>query len=222
MNSIPEFIPSSALLGRLAALSRSLRPYKYLDVEGSGQSLVSDPLSPERAQLLITLLNANFHTKSIDSFGVVFDYADLSNTTLKDTLIENKSLNYANFEDSDLSFSSLKNSFLSGASFINADLSGTDFTSARLPKITAFKNTTLTSFSDFNRAAVNEMWMTEACTNEKNIYQYFCDNWKVVPYVRTLTRNSAGTNRNTVDLDSTKTGAKKSYFLVRKEARSLP
>jgi len=46
---------SEPLIGRITALSKALKPYRYLD----GDEIIEKPISPERGQLLISLIGCN-------------------------------------------------------------------------------------------------------------------------------------------------------------------
>lgn len=170
-------LPASTI-GRIVALSRSLKPYHYLmppstesdekkdksfsvsnifDVfkERSSLEVTKVPLSPERGQLLITLLNtkiSNFN--QLIEAGIDFSSADLSNTSLVGADFSNLKLDYADFSGADLqgaifngtdlSFSNFNGAnlyfskfisktedssqtWLEGTSFVNADLSSAEF-----------------------------------------------------------------------------------------------
>lgn len=113
---------SNTLVGRIISLSRAMKPYKYLE----NDSIIKRPLSPERGQLLISLL-----ASKIDSAFFVnqilresdFSYADLSKSNLKNANLVGANLRYVNLQESELDNAKLK----------KANLSYANLTKARLP-----------------------------------------------------------------------------------------
>jgi len=98
---------SPQLIGRIAGLSTRLKPYQYLD----GDTLINKPLSPERGQLLISLLGS-----------------ELDTATLK------KIYEKANFSYSDLKYADLNSSYLKGINLSKSDLSHAILDGANLQK----------------------------------------------------------------------------------------
>ena len=167
----PRIVLPEVLVGRIRALSRSLRPYRYLDVSSDsrapgratrwhraaawiGVSLDTDatkltdrPLSPERGQLLLTLVDSRIDMETINgSFFrrpiapgkvVILDPKEL-------TAVRPADFSYADLRGADLRHAHLEGSLLRSADFreINgngivlerADLAGADFTWAILAK----------------------------------------------------------------------------------------
>lgn len=97
------------LYARTAAVSRSFRPYRYLRDDG----FLSDPLSPERAQLLVSLLAVDMDLKAVADNGATFAFADLSGANLAN----------ANLLGVDLSHSDMTGADVGGVTFSYADLS---------------------------------------------------------------------------------------------------
>ncbi|HEX8322103.1 pentapeptide repeat-containing protein [Longimicrobium sp.] len=136
------------LEGRIIALSRSLRPYRYLD----GDNLTPMALSPERGQLLTALMNSQIDMSRIltqanfqysDLPGIRFRDFDLGQermvvsqvTIIGDTIIlrpDEISLAGSNFRSSLLEDGSFKLVRLEKADFRYADLSSVDFEEAKL------------------------------------------------------------------------------------------
>ena len=186
-----SFTPSNATIGRISALSRSLRPYKYLAVEAeepndetnAPQELVEDARSPERAQLLIALINADFDTNLLNDSGVVFDYADLSGLPITDKKIQYKSLRNAYFEKADLSYSDFSGTDFSNAQFYSATIIGTEFKNAILPNPSAFQDANfIGDYTEtyFTFAIVrDENWLSDACRVSGTVKEFFCGNWKI-------------------------------------------
>ena len=133
---------SSGLEGRIIALSRSLRPYYYYDYENEIAEenkrflffnetldefrMIKKPLSPERAQLLITLLASKVNIRSIVSSGDFknsdLQNADLGSYDLKFIDLSSSNLQNTSFIATDLEFAILENCNLSGARFDEANL----------------------------------------------------------------------------------------------------
>ncbi|MES9853629.1 MAG: pentapeptide repeat-containing protein [Candidatus Thiodiazotropha sp. L084R] len=128
---------SKRLVWRIVALSRSLQPYRFLQ----DNNLTSKPYSPERAQLLVSLVASGINLKDVFRMGS-FDYsylkdAELGNIFLRDTKLRNSNFEGANLITSDLSDSYLgnsnfRNSILFNVPMNNADIRGVDFTGARM------------------------------------------------------------------------------------------
>jgi uncharacterized protein YjbI with pentapeptide repeats len=154
------FSLSPSLIGQIAALSHSFKPYRYLD----GDTLITKPLSPERGQLLITLTrlpldtsifrqiyrssnfayadlpSANFEgmfLKGVNLSGAdlskaVLNRADLSEAVLSGAVLNETDLSNAVLSRADLSNAVLREAGLSGADLVNAHLSGAQFVGASL------------------------------------------------------------------------------------------
>lgn len=110
---------SHQLIGRIEALSRSLKPYKYLE----GDSLSAE-LSPERGQLLISLLGSGLDHITLDSIKMasLFRRADLKEAYLPYVDLSNTHLEYANLSGADLHNAHLERTYLSQADLSNARL----------------------------------------------------------------------------------------------------
>ena len=114
---------SELTIGRIAALSQSLKPYYYLD----GDTLISKPLSPERGQLLLALANSKLDTiityPKIYS-KTIFHYSDLKYTNLSHANLSRANLSHANLSHANLSHANLSRANLSHADLSHADLRG--------------------------------------------------------------------------------------------------
>jgi uncharacterized protein YjbI with pentapeptide repeats len=122
---------SPRLEGRIVAFSRSLRPYRYLD----GDQLTRAPLSPERGQLLLALINSQIELSSMVS-QADFSYADLSGINFRAPAWSATSR--GNRAPTPSSYRLLRID-LSGASFRSSTIGSLLFESSRLPKST-FQN----------------------------------------------------------------------------------
>jgi uncharacterized protein YjbI with pentapeptide repeats len=140
---------SKPTTGRLIALSKMLKPYRYL----KNDSLTERVLSPERGYLLLSLIESDLSLKLS------------SNTSLNGSLLERLDFSYAEMvgvsiinEDLlniNLSYADLSNSNFSGNDFENADFKYADLTNTVLDlanlESTNFKGAILKSTS-FKRA----------------------------------------------------------------------
>jgi uncharacterized protein YjbI with pentapeptide repeats len=143
------------LRSRIVALCNSLKPYQYLE----GDSLTK-LISPERGQLLISLVGARIGNIDLILKQADFSYADLKGVKFgrfKYANLSNIKLIYANLSGADLTLASLQSADLSYAdlSYANflladlkeADLSGANLSGANLRTLdfesANLKNTTL-------------------------------------------------------------------------------
>ncbi|MEM6844620.1 MAG: pentapeptide repeat-containing protein [Bacteroidota bacterium] len=110
---------SPEITSRIIALSHAFKPYRYLE---KGR-LIDASISPERGQLLITLLSSGIDsvTLSIIYRNGNFTYSDLRNTNL-----ENAYLDFINLAGSNLS-----GTFIYGTSFKYAILNNCDISYIR-------------------------------------------------------------------------------------------
>lgn len=106
---------SSALVGRIVALCNNLKPYRY-SVEGD---TLSKLLSPERGQMLISLVNAELGKATYDSIFAKanFEYADLQKVDFSGRYLNNIKLPKANLVRAILDYASME-----GADLIQADM----------------------------------------------------------------------------------------------------
>jgi len=116
---------SDELIGRIVSLSQTMRPYRYLE----NDKLIEKPLSPERGQLLYSLVNSFLNDETMDK---IFAKADFSYADLQGANLSNTYLRRANLVNSSFPKASFKNAFLEGALFTNANLMGAVFDNATL------------------------------------------------------------------------------------------
>ncbi|MBK8566352.1 MAG: pentapeptide repeat-containing protein [Saprospiraceae bacterium] len=126
---------SDALIGRIVSLSQSMRPYRYLE----NDSLTPRQLSPERGQLLFSLVNSNLDKATYDKIyaRANFNYADLreanfSEAYLRGAKLANSSFSNANFNYADLAGADLSNAWLEHATFRNTAMNGINLAGANL------------------------------------------------------------------------------------------
>lgn len=138
---------SSQLIGRIIALSRRLKPYKYLEDD----NLQDFPLSSERGQLLISLIESRLDSISYLSIFQKSDFRfsdlrevnlsegklmriNLRGANLKDAILTNTDLREANLRDANLIKSNLQGANLMQTNLVKADLRGANLINANLTK----------------------------------------------------------------------------------------
>ena len=133
---------SPQLIGRIVALSNRLEPYRYLDVRGD--SLITKSLSPERGQLLTSLLESRLDTTTYDQIFAAanFSHANLNGweTSLDTLYLKKINLGGANLWKADLNKANLRKADLndvdlSGADLREANLSEADLREANLSRV---------------------------------------------------------------------------------------
>ncbi|MBA3649229.1 MAG: pentapeptide repeat-containing protein [Chitinophagales bacterium] len=118
---------SEAIIARIAALSFSFKPYKYLESD----SLSEKAFSPEKGQLLMALILMKMDSGSFARIKQRASFAgvDLSGADLKNADLSGANLSGANLKDGDLS-----NANLSKADLKDANLWGANLNEANLSK----------------------------------------------------------------------------------------
>ncbi|MFT7591058.1 MAG: hypothetical protein ACI9UJ_000979 [bacterium] len=151
LNRNPKGPISESAIARLAALSVSLKPYRYY----IGDTISDMELSPERGQLLIALALMPLDSLSFKRIksDVTFSYADLRNADL-----QNKDLSGINLEYADLSY---------------AELTGIDLTRAKLNRITmtgAVMNQSRLNYADLRSSNLKWVQLNESEMKFSNFY----------------------------------------------------
>ncbi|MCB0517696.1 MAG: pentapeptide repeat-containing protein [Lewinellaceae bacterium] len=128
---------SDPLVGRIVSLSQALRPYRYLE----NDSLTPRQLSPERGQLLFSLINSNLDEKTYDKIfaRANFNYADLREANFTDAYLKGAKLadSYfykANFDRANLDRADLSHAYLEEATFKTTKMDGANLSYANLRK----------------------------------------------------------------------------------------
>jgi hypothetical protein len=124
---------SPQLIGRIVSLSKALKPYRFLD----GDTLTTKASSPERGQLLISLITSKLH---VGTYEQIFTSADFSYAT-----IEGVNLDAAMLRNVNLAHSHLEN-----ISLVGADLSFANLSHSKLINIRAYQNGTPPKGAKFN------------------------------------------------------------------------
>jgi uncharacterized protein YjbI with pentapeptide repeats len=106
---------SPQLIGRVIALSNSLRPYRYL----GSDSLVGRELSPERGFLLLSIVNSEIDKSSLRR---IYKSADFSYSDLKKAILSGEYLAGINLTGADLSEARMDEANLQNANLSEAEL----------------------------------------------------------------------------------------------------
>lgn len=178
-NTSKEGVLSSVTMGRIIALVNSFSPYEIEDnLSNPVDTLL---LSPERGQILVTLIEANLSKETYDRIFTKanFEYSDLRRVNFDYGYLGNAKLNNSNFEYSsliciDLHSSQLENCNFSACRFIQKSkeylqegaYKGADFSSSRLEGA-VFKNARL-SFATFSDAKIHKTSFMAANLNFAN------------------------------------------------------
>ncbi len=126
---------SNQTIGRIIALSLALKPYRYLD----GDTLINNPISPERGQLLISLTNLGLDTTTLLKIARKGNFSQaelinvkLSSANLKSIDLRGANLTYANLMGANFEGADLRGADLREVDLRKADLRGTDLSGANL------------------------------------------------------------------------------------------
>lgn len=128
---------SDGLIGRIVSLSQALRPYRYLE----NDELTDRQLSPERGQLLFSLINSNLNESTYDKIfaRANFNFADLREANFSGAYMKGAKLAFsffykANFDHAFLNDADLSYAYLEEATFRNTAMDGVDLSHANLRK----------------------------------------------------------------------------------------
>lgn len=153
-----RYFLSESLIGQIAALSHSFKPYRYLDAD----TLIARPLSPERGQLLITLIHLPLDTACFNQIyrSSTFEDADLKSADLERARLDSIKLNRANLMKADLRRADLRGADLKRALLEQADLTDADLRGADL-KVADFTRADLRG-ANFMVADLREAYFIDA------------------------------------------------------------
>jgi len=126
---------SPQLVGRIVALTKALKPYRFLE----GDTITAKMSSPERGQVLLSLLASKLSQKTYDQ---IFLLADFSYTTLQNVNLDGVYLRNIN----------LSNALLESVSLTGADLRNANFEGAQLRGARVVATGTTASPADFDHA----------------------------------------------------------------------
>lgn len=122
------------LIGRIVALTHILRPYKFMD----GDILTTNELSPEKGQVLISLLDSKIDTSSLFSIfkKADFSYSFLRGVTFEDISIKNIVLNASDFRGA-----SFFNCEIAKSQILGSDFSETYFRDCKFSEVVLWQST---------------------------------------------------------------------------------
>jgi len=157
-NNVKKRDLSGQLKGRIIALSTRLKPYRYFEAD----TLISKPLSPERGQLLYSLIKSDISKstlKDIFSGGADFSYADLQGANLMYAYLDHIKLDNANLNGANLTFCEMNNANLMFADMVDvklssANINSTDFRLANMKK--AYLKGSSLVYSELNEANLKD------------------------------------------------------------------
>lgn len=161
---------SPQLIGQIISLSNRLKPYKYLDSVGD---TLTGILSPERAQLLVSLIESQLDTNTYKKIYAKadFSYSEFYNDKLLNYYLKGANLSYsvfsegdlmgANFEGANLNYTDFSSADLTGANLNYADFLGSDLSNAKLDfcsmMMTQFRKVDM-SFVSFKDVKINNFF----------------------------------------------------------------
>ncbi len=124
---------SQPLIARIIALSRTFKPYKYLETD---TTLTDKKVSPERAHLLVGLYESKLDSLSYFRIftGGDFSHVNLNEANLYEVNLSGAKLIGADLIRADLRRANLIGANLSGANLSGARLSETDLSEANLSR----------------------------------------------------------------------------------------
>ncbi len=112
---------SKSLVGRIISLSLVMKPYRYI----KDGTLIKNPLSPERGQLLISLIESKIDSAFL--VDAILERTDFSHSDLEEAIIKDANLIGTNLSNSDFTDAYIFNSYLN-----DSDLGYTIFKNARV------------------------------------------------------------------------------------------
>ena len=158
---------SPVLEARIASLSRAMKPYNFIDIGG----LTEKEISPERGQLLYSLVNSKMGS---GSFSDIMIASDFSASYFKDVYLgrnanlKNAKLSYSDMTGAQLAAVNLERSELKHAEIRNANLSDANLKEANL-YYAKLQNTELLS-ADLTFANLEGTDLTNADLSEAKLW----------------------------------------------------
>ncbi|MEM6685187.1 MAG: pentapeptide repeat-containing protein, partial [Bacteroidota bacterium] len=162
---------SDQLIGRIVSLSKSLKPYKYLENDS-----LSMTLSPERGQLLVNLMKANL---GFTTYNKIFENGDFSYSELNnisffnnffgDINLSNSKFTNVEFNDCKFSASNFSNSIISNLSFQESTIYHIDVSNSIIERL-LFNNTRMV-FLKIDDAFVDALAFTESFVLYLSFYE---------------------------------------------------
>lgn len=167
---------TTATIARIQSLMYGFRPYRFLE-----NDKLTKPLSPEKGQFLLALINSgisenslqkifkasfnNVYLKQANLFGVNLENVDMPASDLQGADLYNARLKNANLNDVNLTYAQLRKATLSNADLRFAQLDHADLTDATLDgaflEDVSLKNTNLTGASLAGVHVASSDWITD-------------------------------------------------------------
>jgi len=145
---------SNELIGRISALSQSLKPYRYL----KNDRLIKKPLSPERGQLLLALVNSRLDTAN--AYHKLYTETKFSRADLNEAVMARSFMSLAKLTKADLSEANLNEANLKGATLKEADLKEVEAVSANFQECDLVEATM--TWGEFSGANFSRATLTKA------------------------------------------------------------
>lgn len=228
----PPLLPlAPQIAGRLWVLVSALRPYRYVEfpdvnaippriqsgwietalstlrssLDTDRPTIAPHPLSPERGQILASLVQLGVNLESGIAYNLSWEYAYIESPKFADIWLRhrnlaNASLKCGDFTGANLQFSSFRHANLHGAQFIGertslvgvnfqgADLSRAKFLGVRLPRARTFESADLHEV-DLHEATTTESSFLEQLAIKARHFQK--NAWRLVPIEESLVAANA-------------------------------
>ena len=170
---------SPQLIGRIVALSYSFRPYRFWQ----DSMLIEKPLSPERGQLLLALVNSDLDSLTYRNIyeKATFGQAYLENAILWDADLRGVDLRDADLRDADLRDADLRDTDLRDAKLREVDLRDAnlrkiDLTHANLNNTKIFEKDWLTKLAEWQVKGIKqirEKYEIDTVLQKSDSYDYY-------------------------------------------------
>lgn len=158
---------SRTLEARIITLCMAMKPYRYME----NGTLISQQISPERGQLLFTLLKSDLGSQSSQDIlnSADFNYTNLRGINMgRGAKLKYARLDYSDFSNAQMPAANLESSDLKGVNMYGANLSDAVFIKANLIKAN-LKNSELLS-ADLTKANLFGADLTNADLSEAKLW----------------------------------------------------
>lgn len=167
---------SSQLIGRIVALSRSLKPYRYLL-----KDKLTHIVSPERSHLFISLINSNLGEPT---YKKIFNNGDFTHLELKDlwikdipfgninfsnSIFDNVNFEYCNFGSSRFDYLVSDVTTFMDCSFISIRMIEAYFDNIN------FNSCSFEDAIELRRSLIDKLWINNSCVGVVHIANSFID-----------------------------------------------
>jgi uncharacterized protein YjbI with pentapeptide repeats len=162
---------SNQLIGRIVSLSRSFKPYRYLE-----QDTLSFLTSPERGQLLISLVNSKLGEST---YKRIFKDGDFSHSEINDITfnninfgdikLSNSILFNVNFNNCEFNNPKFNRTLITNMDITNSFISEIDFTNSIIAKLKT--KDVICKFMKLDMSYINELILNTSTFSYISIYQ---------------------------------------------------